>query len=202
MCLNLPLYTTVKQYHPCGDKHLDLDYQCKDDRHKVTVWVGLMGNSSIIGPFFFQKNLDGEGYLEMLNKQVLPALWRMGHFGPNRNGRFQRLWWIQDGAPSHRRIIVTERLEQPFGEQVVALNHAVEWPPRSPDLTLLDFFLWGYLKSKVYTTPLANLDDIETRIRNEMNILRQDRAMVRRAVNSMSARAELCLQRNGGHVED
>ena len=40
------------------------------------------------------------------------------------------------------------------------------------------------------------------RIRNEMDILRQGRAMVRRAVNSMIARAELCLHRNGGHVED
>ena len=89
-----------------------------------------------------------------------------------------------------------------FGERVVTLNHAVEWPPRSPDLTPLDFFLCGYIKSKVYTTPSANLDDLEMRIRDEMNILRQDRAMVRRAVNSMTARAELCLQRNGGHVED
>ena len=40
------------------------------------------------------------------------------------------------------------------------------------------------------------------RIRSEMDILRQDRAMVRRAVNSTTARAKLCLQRNGGHVED
>ena len=40
------------------------------------------------------------------------------------------------------------------------------------------------------------------KIRNEVDILRQDRAMVRRAVNSMIARAELCLHRNGGHVED
>ena len=81
-----------------------------------------------------------------------------------------------------------------FGERVVALSHAVEWPPRSPDLTPLDFFLWSYIKCKVYTTPPANLDDLEMRIRNEMDILRQDRAMVRRAVNSMTARAELCLQ--------
>ena len=138
----------------------------------------------------------------MLKEQVILALRRMGRFGPNRNGRFQRLWWIQDGVPPHRRVIVMERLQQLFGERVVALNHAVEWPSRSPELTPSDFFLWGYIKSKVYTTPPANLDDLEMRIRNEMDILRQDRAVVRRAVNSMTARAELCLQRNGDHVED
>lgn len=27
-----------------------------------------------------------------------------------------------------------------------ALNENVSWPPRSPDLTPLDFFLWGTLK--------------------------------------------------------
>ena len=141
----------VREYHTRGEKPLDSDYRRNDDRHQLT--VGLMGNGNIIGPFFFQQNLDGESYLEMLNEQVVPALRRMGRLGPNRNGRFQRLWWIQDGAPQHRRIIVTERLRQLFGERVVALNHAVEWPPRSPDLTPLDFFLWGYIKSEVYTTP-------------------------------------------------
>jgi hypothetical protein len=157
----------VRAYCPRGEPPLNFDYQRNDDRHKLTVWVGLMGNGSIIGPFFFRNNLDGEGYLQMINEQVHPRLCRMHRFGPNRNGQFRRLWWIQDGAPPHRRRIVTERLQQLFGERVVALNHQIEWPPRSPDLTPLDFFLWGYLKSKVYLTPPANLDDLEMRIRRE-----------------------------------
>jgi hypothetical protein len=28
------------------------------------------------------------------------------------------------------------------------------WPPRSPDLTPLDFFLWGTLKERIYQTPV------------------------------------------------
>jgi hypothetical protein len=28
-------------------------------------------------------------------------------------------------------------------------------PPRSPDLTPLDYYLWGYVKSKVYEFPKA-----------------------------------------------
>ena len=84
---------------------------------------------------------------------------------------------MQDGAPPHRRRIVTDRLTELFGDRVITLNRAVEWPPRSPDLTPLDFFLWGYLKSKVYQTPPENLDELELRIRREMNILRQDRAL-------------------------
>ena len=192
----------VRQYAPRGQRPLDFQFERNDDRHKLTVWVGLMGTGDIVGPFFFNGNIDGESYLQMINQQVVPALQRMRRFGPNRDGRYYRLWWVQDGAPPHRRRIVTERLRELFGERVVALNHPVEWPPRSPDLTPLDFFLWGYLKAKVYLTPPANLADLQERIQNEMDRLRQDREMVRRAVMSMHRRVEICLQRNGGHVED
>ena len=117
-----------------------------------------------------------------------------------RNEMFRRVWWLQDGAPPHRRRIVFEGLEELFQDRVIALNRQVEWPPRSPDLTPLDFFLWGYLKSKVYQTPPVSLDDLEERIRRELDILKQDRAMVRRAVGDMLRRARLC--RDGGHVEE
>ena len=40
------------------------------------------------------------------------------------------------------------RLNDVFGHNhVVGLGHDVEWPPRSPDLTPCDFFLWGYLRN-------------------------------------------------------
>ena len=72
---------------------------------------------------------------------------------------------------------------------MIALNREVEWPPRSPDLTPLDFFLWGHLQSKVYVTPPRDLDDLEARIRAEIDILRQDPEMIRRAVFDMLRRA-------------
>ena len=100
--LNASINThNVRHYAPRGQQPLDFQFERNDDRHKLTVWVGLMGNGNIIGPFFFQGNVDGEGYLQMINQQVVPALRRMRRFGPNRDGRFQRLWWIQDGAARH-----------------------------------------------------------------------------------------------------
>jgi hypothetical protein len=39
----------------------------------------------------------------------------------------------------------------------------IPWPPRSPDLSTCDFFLWGYLKSRVYAhNPLTLADLKET----------------------------------------
>ena len=52
------------------------------------------------------------------------------------------LWWAQDGAPAHNALIVREWIRKFFLNRVVALHHDVKWSPRSPDLTLCDFF-WG-----------------------------------------------------------
>jgi len=35
----------------------------------------------------------------------------------------------------------------------------VEWPPRSPDLSPLDYFLWGHLK-RVYKTKSRKLENL------------------------------------------
>ena len=139
--------------------------------------------------------------MEMIDEEVVPALDGIVRYH-RRNGRFQRLCWAQDGAPCHRTRAVTDRLTELFGGLVIALRQAVEWPPRSPDLTPLDFFLWGHLKAKVYVTSPANLEDLRRRITVRMEELRQDRGMVRRAVRNMLRRARLCVERGGGHVDD
>jgi hypothetical protein len=40
----------------------------------------------------------------------------------------------------------------------------IPWPPRSPDITPFDFFLWGYVKDIVYKTPVTSLDELNLRI--------------------------------------
>lgn len=178
----------------------DFNYDIPLDKSKITVWVGLKGNDTIIGPFIFYNNVNGQGYLDMINNEVVPALQAL--YQQQRNGAFPRLWWAQDGAPAHRTIAVRNRLQQLFPRRVIGIGHNPEWPARSPDLTPLDFFLWGYLKSKVYhTPPPANLQEVEARVRVEVTSLRRNRGMVRRAVRNMLDRAHTCLQQNGGHVE-
>ncbi|KAL4148737.1 hypothetical protein QTP88_002905 [Uroleucon formosanum] len=46
----------------------------------------------------------------------------------------------QDGIPAHNARIVQEFLRVRFAEKFIATHGPVEWPPRSPDLTPLDFF--------------------------------------------------------------
>ena len=135
------------------------------------MWIGLIGNGTIIEPFFFRQNVNGDTYLDIITNQVVPFLEGIPRFQGQQNGQFRHLWWGQDGAPAHRRRAVTERLGELFGNRITALNHQIEWPPRSPDLIPVDFFLWGHLKSKVYTTPPADLNELQQRITDEVNVL-------------------------------
>jgi hypothetical protein len=38
------------------------------------------------------------------------------------------------------------------------------WPPRSPDITPLDFFLWGHIKALIYILPADSEEDLIDRI--------------------------------------
>ena len=51
------------------------------------------------------------------------------------------------------------------------LEWAIPWPPRSLDITPLDFFLWGYVKDIVYKTKVRDIDDLKQRISNAMTII-------------------------------
>jgi len=53
------------------------------------------------------------------------------------------------------------------GHLISRFGH-VPWPPRSPDLSMCDFFLWGYLKSRVYTHKPRMLNDLKEAIRQEI----------------------------------
>ena len=118
----------------------------------------------------------------MIDNEIVLQL--QEHFEQQEGGVFRRLWWAHDGAPPHRRIIIRNRLIHLFNMRVIALNHEIKWPPRSPDLTPCDFFLWGHLKDNIYTSPRA-------RIVAAVETLRGQRDVIRNAVRSMRTRAEV-----------
>ena len=114
---------------------------------------------------------------------------------------FNRLWLIQNGVPAHRSRAVRELLQNVFTDLIIALNHTIEWPPRSPDLAPCDFFSWGHLKSKVYFSPPENTDDLKEKIVNEDNLLKGKQDLGKRVITGMGRRLQVCVERNGGHVE-
>lgn len=157
----------------------------------LNVWAGILDNR-IIGPFFLPERLSGEGYLDLLINNVGPAVEEIA------GGR--QVWFQQDGAPPHYALIVRDHLDNAFPARWIGRRGAQEWPPRSPDLTIMDFFYWGYLKSKVYTTKPANLDELRDRIITaSAGITREQLQNVSR---EMYHRLGHCLATNGEHFEN
>lgn len=160
----------------------------------TNVWCGIVGDQ-LVGPYFFQGSLTGARYREFL-KDILPQLLQ----NVPLNVRLV-LVLQQDGAPCHNARIATNHLNRKYNQRWIGTNGPIKWPPRSPDLTPLDFFLWGYLKNTVYDChhPPRTLQELQARIVAACEGL--DSETIRRAVGSIRTRAAMCLQENGGHFE-
>ncbi|GFU59872.1 hypothetical protein TNCV_4726391 [Trichonephila clavipes] len=81
------------------------------------------------------------------------------------NHDVQELWFQQDGATCHTARATIDLLKDTFGDRLISRFGPVNWPPRSCDLTPLDYFLWGYVKSLVYADKPQTLDHLEDNIR-------------------------------------
>jgi len=75
----------------------------------------------------------------------------------------------------------------------------VPWPPRSPDLSACDFFLWGYFKSRVYAHNPRTLNDLKDAIRQEIRPIH--RQLLARVMDDFKERLENCIQ-SDGHLTD
>lgn len=93
------------------------------------------------------QNLRASNYLDMLNNYLYPEL-----LGCETISYFQ-----QDGAPCHTSTVVKNWLDKVFPGSWIGKGGPVNWSPRSPDLSPLDFFIWPYLKSVVYASDTRDI---------------------------------------------
>jgi len=125
--------------------------------------------------------VNGENILQ-LSRDELPDLF------DDVDLRTRLDMWVQlDGAGTRCARIVTTFLNNRFNARWIGWNGPVHWPPRSPDLTPLDFFLWGYLKNVVYEQEPTTRDMIE-RIRIACSNI--PRAMLLKTVRNFRKRIQ------------
>lgn len=163
-------------------------------KHTI-VWAG-MTRDHLFGPYFFPETVTGDSYRAILSEFFLVDLL-------NCVGSLNHVWFQQDGASPHTSGDTCAFLRQCFDERVVSKNFAYEWPPRSPDLSPCDFFLWGTVKDMVYKHGrLSTVSELQDHIIAAFNVMRQQRIHhVRNAVMSVSNRFELCVARQGNQLQ-
>lgn len=167
---------------------------------KVNVWAGMI-HDKLIGPHFLPPIVNAANFLQFLLDD-LPGL--MEDVPLNRR---ENSWFQLDGCPAHYANVVVQWLDQHYpgrwiGRQRGNDEHRIVWPPRSPDLTPLDFYLWGTVKEKVYATRVDTREELMERISTVFQELKGKPLEIKRATRSVVNRCRKCQEENGGHIEN
>jgi len=158
----------------------------------VNVWCGIIGNK-LIGPHIIEGNLNGPKYRDILENE-LPILLEDLSLEIRQN-----MWFQHDGCPAHYSVGAREVLDRDFNGRWIGRAGPVNWPARSPDLTSPDFFLWGYLKDKVYKEEPTTRENMIDRIRNACAEIQGDTLIS--CVRSFELRINKCIEVEGHHFE-
>ena len=102
-----------------------------------------------------------------------------------------RGYFQQDGVTAHTAQTTIEFLQQSYGNRIISQGL---WPPRSPDLTPPNYFLFGQVKNNVYKNCLHNLDELQQVIMHEIQNITQEQLC--QVFETMKRRIMLCLQGN------
>lgn len=178
-------------YYSDVNPHLirPLDHQ---HRWSLNVWAGIVG-SYVIGPFFFEETVTGAIFRQFLENHLDELLL---HIPQHQR---ETMWFQLDGAPAHYDLRVRNFLNIRFGERWIGRGGPINWPARSPDITPLDFFLWGFIKSKVYKDPPTTVENMKERITASFRTVTPQ--MLYNVRQSILRRARKCIEENGRHFE-
>ncbi|GFW13121.1 uncharacterized protein TNCV_3330531 [Trichonephila clavipes] len=163
---------------------------------KLTVWFALWAGR-IIGPYFFKNDeghnvtVNGDRYRAMITNFFIPEL---------NNHDVQELWFQQDGATCHTVCATIDLLKDTFGDRLISRFGPVNWPPRSCDLTPLDYFLWGCVKSLVYADKPQTLDHLEDNIRRVIADIRPQ--MLEKVIENWTSRLDYIRASRGSHMPE
>ena len=157
---------------------------------RTTAWAAI-GKNNMYGPFFFDESVNSDRYLAMLRDQFWPAL--------QQNDK-EHLLFMHDGAPPHWGSEVRRWLNDHFPQRWMGRGSPnMPWPPRSPDLTPCDFFMWGFIKSRVYVTRPTDILDLKQRIRAAFQEITAE--MRENVIREYQKRLVKVMKNGGGHVE-
>lgn len=168
------------------------------DQFVINVWAGLI-DDKLIGPVILPQTLNADTFLHLL-REVLPEL--LADAMEDVPIAIRRNTFLQmDGCPAHWARIVRNFLNENYPNRWIGRDGPVGWPARSPDMTPLDYFLWGTLKQRVYQTVVNSEAELYDRIMLHTQQIKNNAAMIRRATQQIQVRATYCLQQRGAHFE-
>ena len=126
----------------------------------------------------------------MIRDFLVPALRR------RRLNRF-RIWLQQDGATAHSSREAMAELRRLFPGKLLSHRGDVPWPACSPDQSPC-FFLWGYLKGKVYVDWPRDIPQLKNAIETELRAI--PRRVCEQVLTKFSLRLKECVKNQSRHL--
>lgn len=133
----------------------------------------------------------------MLGDEFIPFL--------NENDLLEESYFMQDGATPHTCNVTLDYLHDIFGNRIISgryqqrFGYGLTWPSYSPDMNPCDFFLWGYLKDRVWKNRPRNIADLKQAILDEAANI--DPGILRRTIANFKKRCEGVVLAQGRHIE-
>jgi hypothetical protein len=138
----------------------------------------------------FNGTINGQRYREQILEPFINEL---------DDEEVQTGYFQHDGATAHTARETLNYLQEFYDDRIISRNLHPAWPPRSPDLTPLDFSIFGYLKNSVFRRPLHNLNELREEIIKCCRTINQE--MLQNIFENKRRRIVKCLEVNGGHFQ-
>ena len=155
----------------------------------IQVLSVVSSEGDVMPPHFFNKGetITKEVYLRVLTTVVKPWI---DTVTSGRPYVFQ-----QDGAPAH-----TSHLVQNWLSDNVDMFWSKEfWPPNSPDLNPLDYYVWSVIERVTNKSKHLNVASLQAAI--EAAFLNMDKPALQRACNRFRPRIEAVIAADGSYIE-
>ena len=154
-------------------------------------WACLVDGKVLLHWFDPGQSVNQHVYLDMLKTKVWPFV---SHHATRKG-----YWFQQDGAKAHTAVSVRSWLTQKFHERVI--SHLMDriWPPRSPDLSPLDYWFWGACLQELRRSPPRTIDELKATVEAYAASLTSEE--ISKAVLDILPRAEACILAEGGAFE-
>ena len=101
------------------------------------------------------------------------------------------LYFQQDGAPPHRDV--RAYLDENLPNRCIGCRGSIEYPPRSPDLTPMEFL------NEVYGTKPATVNELRAAIKRKCVQIPNE--IIRSVCDSIAPRYQQCLDQIGSQFE-
>ena len=156
----------------------------------LTVWA-CVSFAGVVAYDISVQTMNGERYCAVLQEKVVPFFKRR-----------PQMLFQHDGASPHYSVNARKILDEQMTNQWIGRRGPIEWPARSPDLTVCDFWLWSFLRKEVFKPPgviFDSLDQLRSRIESELHAI--PISMFRQAFRDFLKRCEQCMNHDGNLFE-